>query len=118
MPKFVVEPSGSGGNCSKLLFKILNVSDNQSTAIKLFDIHIKSPDGKNFWECKKDYSFSAIQAKDYQEIKLDNPALRDDGYVFSLMMQCMDKYNELHTYEITGTYLVKESYPIFEIKEK
>ena len=36
---------------------------------------------------------------------------------FIIYVQCEDKYNEEHNYEISGVYYAKIPYPNFEIKE-
>lgn len=117
MPKFTVESKGSNGNCAHLHFVMSNISDNLSTEIKLSNIHIISPDGKIHWQSKRDYSFMSISANGVAEIKLDNPSLQHDGYVFSIKMQCRDKYNDVHNYSIDGTYYSKEFYPKLSITE-
>ena len=80
-------------------------------------MHIVSPDGKVFWKSKKGHTFAFMPPNGFWEIKLDNPSLQHDGYLFSFTMQCKDEYNDVHNYSINGTYYAKDSFPRLSIKE-
>ena len=117
MPRFTVESMGSQGSCSHLRFAISNISDNYCTEMNLSNMHIVSPDGKVFWKSKKGHTFAFMPPNGFWEIKLDNPSLQHDGYLFSFTMQCKDEYNDVHNYSINGTYYAKDSFPRLSIKE-
>lgn len=116
MPKFVATSRSCNGNCSNLHFDIKNISENAATEIIVFDIHISSGDGRQLWTSSRSYSFASIPANNQVEVKLNNITVQD-GSIFSMQMQCRDKYNELHQYSITGIYFIKNNFPRFTITE-
>ena len=111
MPRFILTPLGSSGNCSNFRFGVHNISENTATELKIFDIHISTGDGWQLWKCSRSFSFSSIPANKRVEVDLNNPSIQEDGSIFSMKMQCKDKYNELHQYSINGIYYVKDYYP-------
>ena len=116
MPKFVATSRSCNGNCSNLHFDIKNISENTATEIIVFDIHISSGDGRHLWTSSQPYSFASIPANSQVDVKLNNIPIQD-GSIFSMQMQCRDKYSELHQYSITGIYYIKNNFPKFTITE-
>ncbi len=117
MPKFTVVSKDSNGNSANLHFVVNNISENNATDIKVFSIKVISPENTVYWQSKIDYTFDCIAANTCVEIKLNNTSIQKDGYIFSMKMNCKDKYNVPHDYSISGIYYVANHFPKFSIEE-
>ena len=117
MPKFLVKAKGSNGNCANLIISINNVSENNASNVKIYDAKILSPQNEQLWRLSELVTADIIKATDEIDVTLSNPSIQQDGSIYIIYMQCEDKYNEEHNYEISGVYYAKIPYPNFEIKE-
>ena len=117
MPKFVANPNGSNGNTSNLSFTIRNISENLASEIVVYDVKVIKPNNEIFWNANTSYKHSAIASNSEHRINLNNPPIKEDGYIFSMEMQCTDKYNNIHKYIIKGICEKAGSFPKFKITE-
>ncbi len=117
MPKFIATPTGRNGFTSNLRFSIRNISENLASEVELYDIKILKPNNEIFWHTEKTYKQSAISSNEEFRIELDNSSIREDGYTFSLEMQCIDKFNTKHKYMIKGFCEKVDTFPTFKITE-
>lgn len=117
MPKFVANPNGSNSNTSNLNFTIRNISENLASEVIVYDVKVIKPNNEIFWNTDATYKHSAISSNSEYRIGLKNPPIQEDGYTFSMEMQCADKYNNIHKYIIKGTCEKAGSFPQFKITE-
>ena len=69
------------------------------------------------YEYNNDINHDNINPVESIEIQLQNPAIKTDGCIFSMKMQCYDKFSRQHNYEINGEYTKEKYYPQLGIKE-
>lgn len=117
MPKFIAAPNGCNGFTSNLRFSIRNISENLASEVEFYDIKILKPNNEIFWHTEKTYKQSAISSNEEFRIELNNPPIREDGYTFSLEMQCIDKFNAKHKYMIKGFCEKVDTFPTFKVTE-
>lgn len=117
IPKFIANPNRCNGLNANLGFSIRNVSENLASEIIIYDVKIIKPNNEIFWNADKTYSHSAISSNDEFKIELKNPGIKEDGYIFSMEMQCVDKYNNKHRYMIKGLCEKINDFPVFKITE-
>ena len=118
IPRFRIDEKGycSRGNAENLRFVINNFSGNPARYIKIYDIKI-TLDNKLIYEDNNDINHDNINPRESIEIQLQNPAIKTDGCIFSMKMQCYDKFSRQHNYEINGEYTKEKYYPQLGIKE-
>lgn len=117
MPKFSAAYTLANGNIANLRFEIKNISENIANELAIYEIKILKPNNDVFWKSDKSYSFSSISSESSVKIELSNPAIYENGYIFSMEMCAKDKYNEQHTYMIRGICEKVNDFPKFKIIE-
>lgn len=117
MPKFSVKPHISNGDCANLGIYIENTSENIASEIVVSDIKVICPDGTIFWSFNRNFTYDSIRAGDKADLRLTNPTLQKDDYVFIFTLQCKDKFETIHTYMVKGIYKRAKHYPDFKVTE-
>ena len=117
MPKFIAIPTGSNGLRTNLRFSIRNISENLASEVELYDIKVLKPNNEVFWTSDTNYKYLSLSSNEEIKIELKNPALQGDGYIFSLEMQCVDKFDKQHKYMIKGICEKIDTFPVFKITE-
>lgn len=115
MPKFVAKSNSSNGNTSNLSFTIRNISENLASEIEIYAVQVIKPNNEIFWNTNVIYKRTAIASNCEYCVDLKNPPIYEDGYIFSMEMKCLDKYNEMHIYIIKGVCEKADSFPQFKI---
>lgn len=94
IPRFRIDEKGycSRGNAENLRFVINNFSGNPARNIKIYDIKI-TLDNKLIYEYNNDMNHDNINPRESIEIQLQNPAIKTDGCIFLMKMQCYDKFS-------------------------
>ena len=115
--KFIAIPTGSNGLRTNLRFSIRNISENLASEVELYDIKVLKPNNEVFWTSDTNYKYLSLSSNEEIKIELKNPALQGDGYIFSLEMQCVDKFDKQHKYMIKGICEKIDTFPVFKITE-
>lgn len=116
MPKFTATAHLTHGNCSELSFYLENISENIATEVKLHGFTIQTLDGKTIWRAEKSFRIPSLPAYQKHDISLSNPGLQRDRFLLG-HMECKDKYNDTHCYELRGEYQTTNPYPVLTITE-
>ena len=115
IPKFSAFSNGTQGRKSHLKFNIQNISENIASEVKLYNIKIFSPNNDIIWKSNDDYQYPCIPSNGIYQVDLKNPGLEEEGCIFFLELQCTDKFNKLHKFEIKGLCQKGENYPAFKV---
>ena len=117
MPKFSFSHIKSNGCRMHLCFNIENISENVATEIVIYNIRVVDKDEEEFWSDSLKHTCHVLADGKPFPLALKNPPLEKDGMIFRFGMNCKDKYEESHTYDVVGKCETKNSFPNFKVTE-
>ena len=117
VPRFSVTVVSMLGWADKLEFYLENISENVANNIVISNAKILTADSNIYWEGDNQITLAMIPSASSSKITLGNPEIKEVGSFFKIEMSCKDKYNDTHSYLITGECNGKNEFPIFQITE-